>query len=232
MKIIYHGHSFIEIVLKTWSVLIDPFITWNPFTKTNPEKICEKKIISVILTHWHDDHIWNTEEICKKTGCKLISTFEIIQYFWNEKWLKNLHAMHIWWEYDFEDYKVKLTPANHWWWVADLKSGYTTLPAWVIVRAEWKNIYHAWDTGLTYDMKLLWDYDKIDIAFLPIWWNFTMWIDDAVIAAKDFIKAKKVIPIHYNTFWIIKANPKEFVRKIIKNWIDSEEIIFWEGIDV
>jgi len=232
MKIIYHSHSFIEIVLEKWSILIDPFITDNPTIKIKLEDIFNKNIISVILTHWHEDHIWDTEEICKNTGCKLISTFEISNYFLNEKWLNNLHAMHIWWEFNFWDYSVKLTSAVHGWWVADLKSWYTTLPAWVIVRINWKNIYHAWDTGLTYDMKLLWDYDSIDIAFLPIWWNFTMWIDDAVIATKDFIKPKKVVPIHYNTWWIIEANPKEFIDKVKQNWLNAEEIEFWWEIKI
>lgn len=156
----------------------------------------------------------------------MISSYEISNYFSNEKKLKNLHAMHIGWEFDFWNYKVKFTTAVHGWWVADLVSWYTTFPAWVIVRAEWKNIYHAWDTWLTYDMKLLGDYDNIDLAFLPIWWNFTMWIDDAVIATKYFIKPKKVVPIHYNTWEIIEANPKEFVNKVLETWVLAQEIEF------
>ncbi len=227
MKIIYHSHSFVEIELESGSILIDPYITWNPTIKINLEEMLNKKILSVVLTHWHSDHVWDTEEICKKANCLLISTFELSNYFWVEKWIQNRHPMHIGWEFDFWGYKIKLTSATHGWWVWNLKSWYTTIPAWVIVRAEWKNIYHAGDTGLTYDMKLLWDYDSIDLAFLPIGWNFTMWIDDAVIAAKDFIKPKKVVPIHYNTFLMVKANPKEFVEKVWEVWKFVE---FWGSI--
>lgn len=229
MQITYHSHSFIEIILKSWSILIDPFITWNPTIKSKIEDFFDKKILAVVLTHWHSDHIWDTEIICKKTWCLLISTFEVSNYFGKVKWLTNLHAMHIGWEFDFGEYKVKYTPAVHGWWVADMISWYTTNPAWVIIRAEWKNIYHAWDTGLTYDMKLLWDYDSIDLAFLPIWWNFTMWIDDAVIATRDFIKPKMVVPIHYNTFWLIVSNPYDFVTKVWNIWKVME---FWESIEV
>jgi len=232
MKITYHSHSFIEIELEKGNILVDPFINNNPTIKTNLESICSKNIISVVLTHGHSDHIWDTEEICKKTGCLLISSFELINYFWNEKWLTNLHAMHIWWEFSFWDYSVKLTPAVHGGWVWDLKNWYTTFPAWVIIRAEWKNIYHAWDTWLTYDMKLLWDYDNIDLAFLPIWWNFTMWIDDALIATRDFIKPKKVVPIHYSTWGIIEANPNEFVKKAEESWFDSVVIEYWKSIEL
>ncbi|MDD5770116.1 MAG: metal-dependent hydrolase [Candidatus Gracilibacteria bacterium] len=227
MKITYHSHSFIEIVIDSGSILIDPFITGNPTIKSKVEDFFEKTILAVVLTHGHNDHIGDTEIICKKTGCLLISTFELSNYFAKVKGLINLHPMHIGGEFDFGEYKVKYTPAVHGGGVADMISGYTTNPAGVIIRAKGKNlsdkeigsyrevsIYHAGDTGLTYDMKLLGDYDKIDIAFLPIGGNFTMGIDDAVIATRDFIKPKIVIPIHYNTFGLIKANPEEFVKKV------------------
>lgn len=229
MKITYHWHSFIEIEIKSWSILIDPFITWNPFCKIKLESFYEKDLLAIILTHWHNDHIWDAESICKNTDILLISSFEISQYFQKEKWLKKLHPMHIWWEFNFWEYSVKLTSATHWWWVWDLKSWYTTNPAWVIVRNSWKSIYHAWDTWLTYDMKLLWDYDNIDLAFLPIWWNFTMWIKDSVIATKDFIKPKMVIPIHYDTFDLIKADPYEFVKQVWEIW---KVLDFWESIEI
>ncbi len=229
MKIIYHSHSFVEIILDSGSILIDPFITWNSNITCSLESFFEKNILTVVLTHGHNDHIWDAEIICKNTQALLLATFELANYFSVEKWLKKVHAMHIGWEFDFWDYKIKFVPALHWWWVDDLKSWYTTMPAWVVIRANWKNVYHAWDTALTYDMKLLWDYDSIDLAFLPIWWNFTMWIDDAVIATRDFIKPKKVVPIHFDTFSLIKANPKEFVEKVWKVWILLD---FWESLKI
>ncbi len=85
-------------------------------------------------------------------------------------------------------------------------------PCGFVIEINNKKVYHAGDTGLTLDMKLLED-ENIDVAFLPIGGNFTMDIDDAVKAA-GFIKAKKVVPIHYNTFGIIKADPKEYKNKV------------------
>ena len=111
--------------------------------------------------------------------------------------------------------RIKLTIAHH-------GSGFDTpdegmiymgSPSGVIVSVEGKNIYHAGDTGLFLDMKLIGELNSLDIAMLPIGDNFTMGVEDAVKAA-DFLKAKLYIPIHYNTFDIIKANPDDFVADV------------------
>jgi L-ascorbate metabolism protein UlaG (beta-lactamase superfamily) len=91
-------------------------------------------------------------------------------------------------------------------------------PGGFVIELGGKKVYHAGDTGLTYDMKLLED-EKIDVAFLPIGGNYTMDIDDAVKAC-DFIKAKIVVPMHYNTFGLISADPQ-----IFKNKAPSEVVI-------
>ena len=214
MKVIYHWHAFIEIKLNEKSILIDPFITDNPQCDVRLDNILSKNIIAIINTHWHWDHIWDTPIISEKTWAKIITTYELSQRYIKEKKINNIHPMHIWWEYNFWDFSVKFVTAIHWWWIADIWNWYTTFAAGVIIRINNKNIYHAWDTALTYDMKLLWDYDKIDIAFLPIWWNFTMNIEDAVIATK-FIKPKIVVPIHYNTWDIIKSDPIKFSKLVM-----------------
>jgi len=217
MQIIYHHHSFIEIVKDDYSILIDPFISWNDLCDISLEKICEKNIKLILITHWHMDHIWDAPEIAKKTGSKIVSTFEVIQYLMWEYPTLDFHSMHIGGNYEFEQVKIKFVNAVHWngvgpkliWWKA----------AWIVVEINNKKIYHAGDTALTYDMKLLEDM-KIDVAFLPIWDNFTMWIDDATKAV-EFIKPKLTIPMHYNTFPTIKQNPEIFKEKIISQWISN-----------
>lgn len=77
--------------------------------------------------------------------------------------------------------------------------------------AEGKTIFHAGDTGLFSDLKLIGERHPIDIAFLPIGDNFTMGPEDAAIAAK-FLGAKTVVPIHYNTFPVIKQDPARFIE--------------------
>jgi L-ascorbate metabolism protein UlaG (beta-lactamase superfamily) len=76
-----------------------------------------------------------------------------------------------------------------------------------------KTIYHAGDTGLTYDMKLIGEFFKPELSFIPIGDRYTMGISSATMAV-EFIQTKKVIPIHYNTFPIVSADPEEFKRRV------------------
>jgi len=85
-------------------------------------------------------------------------------------------------------------------------------PMGFLLETDEGNLYYAGDTALTYDMKLIGDYKQIDVAFLPIGNNFTMGIDNAIIAA-DFIKCEKIIGMHYDTFGYIKIDHKEATEK-------------------
>jgi len=229
IDIIYHWHSFIEIDLWWESILIDPYIIGNNLCDVSLEKICSQNIIAICITHGHSDHIWDTVEIVNKTWAKIISTFEVVQYFLKYHNISSSYSMHIWWEHnfpinwskDFGEFKIKFVNAVHWWSIwPEFFSGKA---AWIIVEIWWKKIYHAWDTALTYDMKLL-ESKNIDVAFLPIWGNFTMWIEDA-ITATEFIKPKIVVPIHYNTFDTIKVDPISFAQEIMLNNLSSCKVL-------
>ena len=215
LEVYFHGHSFVEIETEKGSILIDPMLESNPLCNITLDELYSKNILAIINTHGHADHIWNTVDIANKTNCKVISTFEIIQYFAKDRGLANLEAMHIWWEVNFWDFSIKFTQAIHWWWIYTENGFLPWKAAGVIVRTQGKNIYHAGDTALTYDMKLLWEYENIDLAFLPIGDRFTMGTKDAVIAT-EFIKPQIVTPIHYDTWDPIKTDTEEFAREIMK----------------
>jgi L-ascorbate metabolism protein UlaG (beta-lactamase superfamily) len=205
--------------------IIDPFITENSLTKINSSDLLN--VTHIFVTHGHSDHIGDTVDIAKKTGALIITNFEMAAYFDNYN-LKT-HGMHIGGRAEFNFGKVKMTNALHG--SGILENGnmiYGGNPCGFLIEINGKKIYHAGDTGLTLDMKLLED-EHIDVAFLPIGGNFTMDSDDAAKAA-DFIKAKTVIPIHYNTFDLIKANPMEFKNKVIS----SEVVVLniGESIDI
>ncbi len=179
-----------------FSILIDPFITWNKSCDISMSDVFDKNIKAILLTNWYDYNIWDHFVISDKTWCLVIIEHE----------LKD-----IWWEFKFWDYSIKI-----------FKSG--------LIKIDWKNIYHAWYTVLHDDMKLLWDSEKIDLAFLPIWNNSDMWIDDSVIVA-SFIKSKIVVPIHYNTYDDLKIDPIEFARKIMLQSISIPKILTpWQYI--
>ena len=208
MKITYLGQSALIIEEGDFKGIIDPFISGNELSTAKVEDITG--ITHILVTHGHDDHIGDTEEIAKANDPLIITNAEISDYL-ESKGLRT-HSMHIGGSYNFDFGKVKLTPALH-------GSAINTEngkidggnPCGFLIEVNGKKIYHAGDTGLTVDMQLL-KQENIDVALLPIGGNYTMDIDDAVRAV-EMIIPRVTIPIHFNTFEVIKANPLEFKEK-------------------
>lgn len=212
MRVSYHGHSVVKIEVNGNTILIDPFITGNELTDLKAEN--EKPDV-IILTHGHGDHVGDTESIAKQANSLVVAPNELATYLsWQEL---NTHPMHIGGAYQFDFGKVKFTPAFHGSALIteDKEIIYMGMPAGVLFMAEGKTIYHAGDTALFSDMKLIGERHPIDLAFLPIGDNFTMGPEDAALAAR-YINAKTVVPIHYNTFPPIKQNPQTFVQLLDK----------------
>lgn len=207
MKVSYHGHSIVKIETEGKTILIDPFINGNELTDL---KVEDQKVDFIVLTHGHNDHVGDTVEIAKANDALVIATAELSTYL-SWQGLKT-HPLNLGGSAQFDFGKVKLTQAFHSssYTTEDNEIIYTGMPAGVLLFIEGKTIYHAGDTSLFSDMKLIGERHPLDLAFLPIGDNFTMGPEDAATAV-EFLKPKTVVPIHYNTFPFIKQDPQDFV---------------------
>lgn len=206
LSIRFLGHSGFQIRHGAFDILIDPFLTHNPLAAVRQEDLNPTHII---VSHGHGDHLGDAVAIAKRNGCQVISVHEIAE--WLEAKGVNVWGMGTGGGHDFDWGRLSLTLAHH---SSSLPDGaYGGNPAGLVLEIGGRTIYHAGDTGLFLDMELIGRRFKIDVALVPIGDNYTMGIDDAVMAV-EMLRPKLAIPMHYNTFPPIAADPAEFARKV------------------
>lgn len=200
MKLNYFGQSCFLLEINGAKILFDPFITPNELAKDiDVEKIeCDY----ILVSHGHQDHVADLVAIAKRTNAKVVASFEIVEWL-KKQGVDNAHPMNLGGSWKFDFGKVKMVFAAH---SNSLPDGaYGGTAAGFIIEADGKTLYYAGDTALTQEMKLTGELFNIDYAFLPIGDNFTMGVSDAVLASA-FVKCKKVIAMHYDTFGYIKVD--------------------------
>jgi L-ascorbate metabolism protein UlaG (beta-lactamase superfamily) len=221
-RLTFHGHSAFELkTSKGTRIMFDPWLDQNPAADIKTRDV--DNLDYILVSHGHGDHFGDVVELAKKTDATVLATFELVTLCQSQG-VKNGHGMSVGGGYRFPFGYAKLTPALHGTGI-DASSGtvHSTMPnGWWVDLGD-ARVYHAGDTALLTDMQLL--QGKVDIALLPIGDNFTMGPDDAARAV-EFIKPRVVIPMHYNTFEVIKQDPQEFKRMVGKR---AEVVILKPG---
>lgn len=216
MKISYYGHACFSLAEQGVTLLFDPFLNNNPLS---PVKAHQVKADYILVTHGHDDHLGDALEIAQRNKATIITTVEVAKHY--QQGGVNFLPMNLGGGINLPFGRVKLTEATH---GSGVPGGRA---CGFLLNFFGKIIYFAGDTGLFGDMRLLGELNKIDLAFLPIGDHFTMGIEDAVIATK-FLETKKVIPMHYNTWPLITANPEDFQEQV-QTKTDSQCLILAIG---
>ncbi len=211
VKITFLGHAAFKIVSPKGVVIyIDPFLSGNP--KAPPEMKNVEKADLILLTHGHGDHVGDTLSIAEKTHAKIVAMPELGRYL-TKKGAKNVIGMNKGGTYTSHGIAITMVHALH---SSSVTEGdqviYTGDPAGFILRFEnGFTLYHAGDTGVFGDMKIIGEIYNPELSLLPIGSHFTMDPREATYAAK-LLGSKYVIPMHYGTFPVLTGTVEEFLK--------------------
>ncbi|MFH0702093.1 MAG: metal-dependent hydrolase [bacterium] len=214
------GHSAFVINYGANSIIIDPFITGNSQAKFDPVDL---NVRDILITHAHGDHLGDSIEIAKKKSATITAMFEIANYC-AKKGVKT-QGVNMGGKVPFSWGNAYWLPAAH---SSSMPDGqYGGEAAGILLNIGGTSVFHAGDTGLHLNFKMIGEFYKPEISILPIGGYYTMGIDEAVQAAK-WLGSKKIIPMHYNTFPQIQIDVKEF-KKRIESEASAECIILNPG---
>jgi L-ascorbate metabolism protein UlaG (beta-lactamase superfamily) len=210
MIITFLGHSSLYIETMGSKIMVDPFISGNPLI-TDEIKLSDYHPDYILVTHAHNDHTLDVATLAKATNAIIVSNFEIATYYENQGF--RVHPMNFGGKWSFDFGAVKYVHAFHTSSFPDGADG--GAPGSFVVSSADKNIFIAGDTALSYDMKLIPLFHKIDLAILPVGDNFTMGVDEALVAA-DFLECSEVLGYHFDTFGYIKIDKDKAKAKFKK----------------
>ncbi len=204
MEIKFHGQSCFELSDGEAVVLTDPFLKPN-----NPVAVAsadEVEPTHIAISHGHADHIADAVPVAKRTGAHCIAIVELANWL-REQGVENVSDPNFGGTVEFDWGWIKLVPA----WHTNTTPDGTAIgpPAGMLINIGGITVYHTGDTCLFGDLKLIAERNPVDVLLLPIGGHYTMDRHDAVAAA-DFVGAKTVIPMHYDTFPPIETDSYAF----------------------
>ncbi len=232
MEIKFHGQACFELKEGEATVLVDPFLKpHNPIAVATAEDV---EPTHIALTHGHADHVADAVAVATRTGAHCVAIVELANWL-DSQGADAVSDPNLGGTVEFDWGWIKLVPA----WHTNTIPGSAEAPfsaehgipigtaAGLLINLGGATVYHAGDTCLFGDMRLIAERNPIDIALLPIGGHYTMDRHDAVVAAQ-FLGAGTVIPMHYDTFPPIETDAGAFKAEV-ESKTSSEVVLLKPG---
>jgi L-ascorbate metabolism protein UlaG (beta-lactamase superfamily) len=226
-RITWLGHATVLVqTAKGTNILIDPYIAQNP--KYPKDFVLPEKIDYVLLTHGHGDHIADAVPVAARHDSTVVAVYELAAYVAGKGAAKTI-GMNLGGTVQLDDVAATMVEAKHSAGAQDeTGTHYVGVAAgYVLTIEDGPVLYHAGDTAVFGDMKLICEFYRPDVAMLPIGGHFTMGPREAALAAR-YLEPKIVLPLHFGTFPPLKGTPEQLAALIdADEQLAGVEVVHW-----
>lgn len=212
----WFGHSTFQVQTPGGkTIIIDPWVQGNPTCPESEKHL--NKVDLMLITHGHSDHLGDAVSIAQKHQPVIACIYEIFLYL-SKHGVQNFQPMNKGGTVHWEGISVTMVNAFHSSGI-DMDGEVLTggEPAGFVVKLEdGFTFYHAGDTCVFGDMRIIGELYRPQLAMLPIGDRFTMSPREAAYAIR-LLGVKKVIPMHWGTFPLLIGTPdqlREFTRDL------------------